>query len=163
MSLLDLLDPFHREQIRGVFAIGTIASIIAIRDRIDPAMIFLGIKISPLLDVLLFTWISYVFLMALGVSEDMFGKSISRFCVGLARISFFFGIGLILLIVVPSLLLEAYNWLLSAPLEVYAIIFLAFLYAISKARKRAKTAAQVKVSGGVRTTHTTHTKMPGVV
>ena len=151
LSLLDLLDPFHREQIRAVFAIGTIASIIAIRDRIDPAMSFLGIKISPLLDVLLFTWISYVFLMALGVSEDMFGKTISRLCVFLARISFFFGIGLILLIVVPSLLLQAYSWLLSAPREIYAIILLAFVYfvyAVSKARKRAKNPAQGKGSGG---------------
>jgi len=136
---LDLLDPFHREQIRGVFAIGTIASIVALRDRIDVGTSYFGIRIVPLLDILLGAWVFYVFLMAIGVSEDLFPKVFSRFCVGVARMMFFLGVGLLLIIVIPLVLIQAYNWLLSGPREVLLALFLVFLYVVARAMKARKS------------------------
>lgn len=142
-SLLDLLDPFHREQIRGIFAIGTVASIVALRDRVDPNTAYFNVRIVSLIDLLLFFWVAYIFLMALGVSEDIFGKRFSGLCVGLARFSFGIGIMLLLIILVPAFLAQAYNWLLSLPREVILVGILAIIYLLVKTGRKRQAKQQV--------------------
>jgi hypothetical protein len=136
--VLELLDPLRREEIRGIFAVGALASIYALRQRLDPAASFLDIKIGPLLDILLASWTSYVFLMAIGVSPDIFGKRISGFCQGLAHFLFLMGIFLMAVIVLPSLANSAIAWLRTLPPESWLLGIFLFLYVVSRVARRAK-------------------------
>ena len=71
----------RREEIRGLFVLGLLAILVAIKFQNEEIIIKIG-KISfdiiPLLTITIISWSLYAFFMVLGVSEDVIGKSASE-------------------------------------------------------------------------------------
>lgn len=65
------IDPYRRDELREIFAVGFVAIILASLDRLQSINLpILGVPMVPALAVLIVPWILYILLMAVGVSDD---------------------------------------------------------------------------------------------
>jgi hypothetical protein len=109
---------FQREEVRGLFVIGIIASLLAVRDvlRLKVALPF-GITLdASVLNILLFFWALYAFLMAIAVSDDIFAERIRAECFDLSRFSFLMGIFLVLWLLMLAVLAPLFVTIAGAEL-----------------------------------------------
>jgi hypothetical protein len=85
-------EQLHREEVRGLFALGVIATILAYRHEFV-AIISPGSPLGGLIVwVVAINWGLYAFLMTVGLSDDVFKPSISRNCFTLAKFAFWGGV-----------------------------------------------------------------------
>lgn len=118
----------RREEARGIFAIATIATIIAVRSAIYNAQLpLLEAPIGPLLDLLLMPWGLYVFFMAVGISEDILPYAMARQCIQLAYLMFRTGLIWSGAIFGVLLLFRGVSWLMSLPPQTRTITILLLL------------------------------------
>jgi len=74
-------DELRSEELRGLFILGLLAILVSYRvqnERIIVTIRRVNFNIIPLLDITIIFWVSYAFLMVVGVLEDIVGKTISR-------------------------------------------------------------------------------------
>jgi hypothetical protein len=109
-------DKLLKEEVRGLFVLGIIGSLLALGRMLD-VKIFDDVSLATLTSGLIGYWLVYVFLMAMGISDDIIRPGIARFCTGVARI--FFLAGLAILMIVPILFGVFY---LLRPIGVYALL-----------------------------------------
>jgi hypothetical protein len=128
----DLKDSdLRREEVRGVFAIGVIAALFTV-DQLFGTTKFFDVTVPTLTGYLLFFWLFYVLLTAVGVSEDIFGQQTSRICLAMGRSCFMVGIAgsAVILISAPvfyfrdhhMILQESVGLVILASLAVYAFV-----------------------------------------
>jgi hypothetical protein len=93
----------RREELRGIFAIGVIAALFTVNQLYGKIKI-LDAPIELLTGYLLSFWFLYIMLMAVGVSDDIFGPLICDICLAGGRFLFMAGvIGSVLLLAVAPL------------------------------------------------------------
>ncbi len=100
------------EEVRGIFAIGAIAALVAVRAQLETATLF-GFPILSLLDFLLAFWILYVVVMAIGLSEDIYGPVIAKFCRRLGKTFFATGTIFIAALIITEILVYVVMWIVS--------------------------------------------------
>jgi hypothetical protein len=87
-------NPLDREEVRGIFVLGVIGSLIALDSFLHNHMIVGDVSWHTVTIALVFYWGAYVFLMAIGVSgEDIVNARFAAHCKVLAAMGFVFGIG----------------------------------------------------------------------
>jgi hypothetical protein len=86
----DFIVNYHREEIRGLFVLGIIATLLAVRGQIAYSIKFpfATLDLAVILNWLILYWGIYAVLMAVAVSDDIYKKSIQAICAGLARVMF---------------------------------------------------------------------------
>ncbi len=109
-----------REEIRGIFVLGVLGTLLAIRDLFDVTL-FGGLHLRSLVAFLMAYWSAYVLLMALGVSDDWIPSSVARECTNGARIAFIAGIAFQVGII-PGLMLDYVCEYLFPPLAVSPLL-----------------------------------------
>jgi len=75
---LELKIDADREEVRGIFVLGVIATILTARELLSYKL--LGLPIQFYLTDLLYGWGAYTFLMVMGVSSDWLGERIAKAC-----------------------------------------------------------------------------------
>jgi hypothetical protein len=81
----------RNEEIRGIFVLGLLAVLIAIKlqspsGKLDVTLGQLkNLDIMPLINFIIILWSLYAFFMVFGLSEDVVGKTISQMFRGIAR------------------------------------------------------------------------------
>jgi hypothetical protein len=128
---------FQREELRGILAIGAIASLVAVRGQLQSTTL-LGFPILPLVDFLLGFWILYVLAMAIGVSGDIFGPTISDFCRSLGKLFFAAGIALITALVFTVILVYGIIWTLAGGIPTELTVLGIAIFAVALARYKTK-------------------------
>lgn len=114
-------EELKKEEVRGVFAIGIIATLVSIRIA---GFSFIKVNGANLLDILLFPlffWVLYLILMGIGLSDDIWASlgpgvwqdlfyRLTKSCKHWARI--FFALGVIILFIIYMILAigMAANW-----------------------------------------------------
>jgi hypothetical protein len=83
---LELQIDMQREEVRAIFALGVIGTLLTIRDLLSFPIF--GVPIQNILAGLIFGWGTYVFLMALAVSSDWTGEGVAKLCYLLAYCTF---------------------------------------------------------------------------
>lgn len=89
----------HREEVRGLFVLGVIATLLAIRDSLNFRLVAWGFSGRDLTDVLIAFWGLYAFLMAIGVSGDLVRRGVARIAIVVARLMFSYGLGVFVMII----------------------------------------------------------------
>jgi hypothetical protein len=100
-------DELLREEVRGIFVLGVIGSLLALGRGLD-VKVFFDTSLGDLTSGLIGFWAIYVVLMAMGVSDDIVRPSISEICKRAAKL--YFLVGLAVLMTVP-ISVVAYDFL----------------------------------------------------
>ena len=100
-------DELLREEVRGIFVLGVIGSLLALGRGLD-VKVFFDTSLGDLTSGLVAFWAIYVVLMAMGVSDDIVRPSISEICKKAAKL--YFLVGLAVLMTVP-ISIVAYGFL----------------------------------------------------
>jgi hypothetical protein len=83
----------HHEEVRGLFVLGVIATILAFKNELASIITPTGGLIGDaVVLVLAATWGSYAFLMAIGLSDDVFKPRVCSACLRLARLLLWLGV-----------------------------------------------------------------------
>jgi len=128
----------RKEEIRGLFVLGLLAVLSAIRIQNSEMLVEIGrisVDIIPWIDITILLWSLYAFFMVLGLSEDIIGKSISTSFRGAAGV--FLGLNYAILILL-SLLVFVSGFLPRIPYALFLLLILAFYLASVKLRKRGR-------------------------
>jgi hypothetical protein len=91
----DFRPNLQREQVRGLFVLGVIATLLGVRNEVD-LMVKRGsihAMISAGVSFLIFYWGLYAFLMSVAVSGDIFNKTTITISYTFAKAMFKIGIG----------------------------------------------------------------------
>lgn len=105
----------RREELRGVFAIGTIGAILgyfsycSLSNQSCPTIVS-GIPYQPALYIVLVCWALYIFSMTIGISEDYLGKGAARIGRGIGGLFFMMGVVLTVVLLLSFVLLEGVAW-----------------------------------------------------
>jgi hypothetical protein len=143
--------------VRGVFAIGAIASIFTI-DQLYGKIVIMGASIQLLTGLLLFFWFLYILVMAVGVSDDLTVGSSRFFTPGVVELArdvghFVFMAGAVgttmMLIFAPLFYLRDHGmWL---PAYIVAILLLLILGSYPFIGRAKRAWAKMKYEKGHRT------------
>ena len=85
-------DELQREEVRGILVLGVIASLLGVKDSLGLAVDFSHFTYSSVLVILILYWGTYVTMMAVGVSSDLFDERFAARCATLARFMFVGGV-----------------------------------------------------------------------
>jgi hypothetical protein len=92
MFVMATKDELHREEARGIFVLGVIASLLAAKDSLGLALDLAHFTFSSFLVILILYWGAYTALMAVGISSDLFDEAFAARCETLARFMFVGGV-----------------------------------------------------------------------
>lgn len=102
-------DPLAREELRALFVLGIIGTLLGVRDVLDINLGY-GITFSFVATLLMIYWGIYVFLMAIGISDDLVRLRVANTCATAAAVCFILGIcsmiGMVLFTVVSLVLVQ---------------------------------------------------------
>jgi hypothetical protein len=76
LDRLELRIDFDREELRAIFALGVIATLLTIKGALTFQI--LGLPVSELATFLVYGWGIYVFFMGLGISSDWVGETYAK-------------------------------------------------------------------------------------
>jgi len=82
----------HREEVRGVFALGIVATLFLVKDYLSFQYPYGSTLFTVYVNLPIILWIIYAFFMAIAVSDDIFSDIAIRICVAGGRACFQSGI-----------------------------------------------------------------------
>jgi hypothetical protein len=132
--MCDQNDKLLREEVRGVFVLGIIGTLLALGRGLD-VKVFFDVSLATLANGLVLYWGMYVVFMAIGVSDDIVKPRVSKFCNSLAKV-YFVG-GLAILMVIPIVVLAYYalpalgvliTWPIAAALQVVGVLMAVLIW-----------------------------------
>ena len=129
-----------KEEIRGLFVLGVIATVLAFRGDLQKIVSPSGGNLGALVPVLALTWGVYAFFMTIGISDDIFKAKACRVCTSIAKSIFWLGTyytSTLLVVVSVSLVFgQAWNGWLGILVSI--IILLVMLVALVLATRPRK-------------------------
>ncbi len=129
----------RREQVRGLFVLGFLAIILVIRDSFKIRLLA-DFTVLDMMNLLLLYWGTYAFLMALGLSPDIFKKNFAWGCATVARFLFYIGAVLMFYLLVTAFISLLLSLIAPAspPLLPYVLGFLGSIPALMTHQRRGK-------------------------
>jgi len=148
MSVMATKEELHREEVRGIFVLGVIASLLAAKDILGLALDFARFTYSSFLVILILYWGGYTVLMAVGVSSDLFDEAFAARCETLARFMFVSGVWVMICSVLFVPLVYLLRTFLPVNDAVYYSTFTSgvvtlFLFARARGFKRLRRGPQI--------------------
>jgi hypothetical protein len=123
-----------REELRALLVLGIIGTLLGVRDVLNANLVY-GLTINDVANYLILYWGAYVFLMAIGISDDWVYPPISKACERAAQAAFCIGIsvtsGMALFIVIFSALVKFMNEIAS-PFIIAVVSCAAFTFFVVK-------------------------------
>lgn len=141
------------EELRALLVLGIIGTLLGARDVLNANLVY-GLTINDVANWLILYWGAYVFLMAIGISDDWVYPPISKACKRLAQAFFCLGIsvtsGLALFIVVLSALVKSMN--ATTSLIIAAVSWFAFsIFVIYQITRESPKLLEVSNQKGTKT------------
>jgi hypothetical protein len=133
----------EREEVRGIFALGVLGSLLGVWTALQHFQVSSHISLLTLALGLIIYWGLYVFLMAIGVSNDFINRSFADFCVRVAQAYFVVGISITVVLPPVAFLIDSLQlftwpfWELTAITYPPTIALVAYL--TYRIRKRPKS------------------------